>query len=241
MKSRFLLAGLLTLAGFAQAVPYYGPGPNYGPGPMSGRMGPAMSAESQAPVMALRTGVDKLLEFLSAEPRPDEAALAAFLNDEIAPFFDFDFMAKSAGGRLFARLGEEQQAEMTAQIKQSFLAKMAEKLGGYSDQQVRFLPPRGGQSGRTMTVSAAIMNPGTYPARMDFRLYRSGDKWRVYDVAANGQSAIVHYRRELMRQIQQQKMQQMRQQPRQMQPGRMGGPMGRPMPPGMMMAPPPAR
>ena len=90
-----------------------------------------------------------------------------------------------------------------------------------------------------MMVSAAILNPGTYPARMDFRLYRSGDDWRVYDVAANGQSAIVHYRRELMRQIRQQKMQQMRQQQR--QPMRPGGPMGRPVPPNMMMAPPPAR
>lgn len=55
-----------------------------------------------------------------------------------------------------------------------------------------------------------MLNPGSYPARLDFRLYRKGDEWLVYDVAANGQSAIVHYRNQLMREMRQQRMQQMR-------------------------------
>ena len=88
---------------------------------------------------------------------------------------------------------------------------MADRLGGYSNQQVRFLPPRAGNGGRTAQVSVAILNPGSYPARLDFRLYRGSEDWRVYDVAANGQSAIVHYRRELMRQMQERRMREMRQ------------------------------
>ncbi|MCB1726202.1 MAG: ABC transporter substrate-binding protein, partial [Gammaproteobacteria bacterium] len=90
-------------------------------------------------------------------------------------------------------------------------------------QQVRFLPPRAGNDGKTAQVSAAVLNPGSYPARLDFRLYRSGNQWRVYDVAANGQSAIVHYRQQLMRQMQQRRMAQMR---------HMAPPMQRGMPPG---------
>jgi len=95
---------------------------------------------------------------------------------------------------------------------------------------VRFLPPRGGNDGRTAQVSVAVLNPGSYPARLDFRLYRNGDDWRVYDVSANGQSAIVHYRQQLMREMREQSMRQMRAQQRMRGP-QMSTPMGGGMPP----------
>ncbi|MCB1789672.1 MAG: ABC transporter substrate-binding protein [Gammaproteobacteria bacterium] len=219
MKSPYwVLAGAL-FAGAAYANPYYGPGmgpmgpgpgmgPGMGPGPFAPRAmhAPAMAA----PAAALRDGMDKLLAFLGSDERPTPEALAGFLDAEIAPFFDFEYMAESAGGRMFEELGADERQGMVAQIKQSFLGKMAEKLGGYDNQQVRFLPPRADAGGRTAQVSVAVLNPGSYPARLDFRLYRKGDSWLVYDVAANGQSAIVHYRTQLMRQMQQQRMQQMR-------------------------------
>jgi phospholipid transport system substrate-binding protein len=163
------------------------------------------------PSAALRAGVDRLLGFLRREDRPSEEAVAAFLDSEIAPFFDFAYMAKSAGGRLYEQLNADEQQAMAADIKRTFLTKMAEKLGAYDNQQVRFLPPRGGNDGRTAQVSVAILNPGSYPGRVDFSLFRAGEQWKVYDVAANGQSAIVHYRRQLMREVQRQRMQQVRQ------------------------------
>jgi hypothetical protein len=42
-------------------------------------------------------------------------------------------------------------------------------------------------------------------------MYRARHQWRVFDVAANGQSAIVHYRTEMMRQVQERQRRQMRQ------------------------------
>lgn len=219
MKSRYLLLAGVLLAGAAHAVPHYGPGP----GPMMG--GGYAAAQPGHPAAALRAGMDKLLAFLGSDPRPGQDQLAAFLDQEIAPFFDFQYMAETAGGRLFDQLGSERQQAMVEDVKRTFLGKMAEKLAAYDQQQVRFLPPRSGNDPRTAQVSVAILNPGSYPARLDFRLYRSGDDWRVYDVAANGQSAIVHYRQELMRQVQQQRMQQMRA----MMPPQ--GPMGPGMPP----------
>ncbi len=212
---------------------------NEPPAPPAGSMTTPSVAN---PAVALRAGIDKLMAFLGQEPAPDAAQLSAFLNNEIAPFFDFDYMAKTAGGRLFERLSADQQAEITAGIKNSFLGKMADKLGGYSNQQVRFLPPRAGDGGRTAQVSVAILNPGTYPARLDFRLYRGGEDWRVYDVAANGQSAIVHYRRQLMRQVQERRMREMRSPARPPMRGPMapgGGPVPQMLPPNRPpMAPP---
>jgi phospholipid transport system substrate-binding protein len=225
MKWISWLAAGLMVAGSAVAQPYYGPAP------MGPRPGPQAAApQTNNPVATLRSGVTKLLAFVGSDPAPSDDELAAFLDAEVAPFFDFDYMAKTAGGRMFERLSDEQQKSLADQIKSSFLAKMAERLGGYSNQQVRFLPPRVGSDGRTAQVSVAVLNPGSYPARLDFRVYRNSDQWRVYDVAANGQSAIVYYRGQLMQQIRQQQMQRMR---------RMAPPMGPGMPPPMYGRPMP--
>jgi phospholipid transport system substrate-binding protein len=228
-RTSFLLACAL-LAGGVHAAELTEPAastePSEAPGqPVTEASQPAMTN----PAVALRAGVDRLLDFLGQDPAPEPDQLAGFLDAEIAPFFDFDYMAQAAGGRMFARLDEAQQGEIREGIKSSFLGKMAEKLVGYSDQQVRFLPPRLANDGRTAEISVAILNPGQYPARLDFRLYRGADDWRVFDVAANGQSAIVHYRRELMREMRQQRMRQMRARMGDQMPQSMSGPMQRPM------------
>jgi phospholipid transport system substrate-binding protein len=205
MKSRFWLLAAALFAGGAQAIPQYGPGS----APYLGA--PATTPRAGNPAVAVRAGMDKLMAFIGGEEKPSSVALAQFLNTQIAPFFDFDYMARSAGGRLFERLSDDEQRAMVNDIKRTFLTKMAEKLSAYDRQQIRFLPPRTGDDGRTARVSVAILNPGSYPSRLDFRLYRASHKWRVFDVAANGQSAIVHFRRQLMRQTQERQMRQMRQ------------------------------
>jgi phospholipid transport system substrate-binding protein len=231
-SAAWLMAGVL-FAGVAQAMPPYGPGP----GPYMPR--PVAPPAANNPAVALRAGVDRLLGFLGSENPPSPEALDAFLSNEIAPFFDFEYMTSSAGGRLYERMEAEEQQALIEQVKTSFLGKMAEKLGGYDNQQVRFLPPRGGNDGRTAQVSVAVLNPGSYPARLDFRLYRSGGDWKVYDVSANGQSAIVHYRQQLMREMREQAMHQVRERQRlrmhQPRPAPMGQPpMAQPpMGPGM--------
>ena len=204
MKSTYCLFVAALLAGGAHAVPQYGPGPGpyVTPAPPQARAG--------NPAVALRKGLDRLMSFLDAENRPSPEAMAEFLNTEIAPFFDFEHMARSAGGRLYEGMSADEQQALVAEVKRSFLTKMAEKLSLYDKQQVKFLRPRPGDDGRTARVSVAILNPGNYPTRLDFRMYRARHQWRIFDVAANGQSAIVHYRMQLMRQVKERQMRQMR-------------------------------
>ena len=205
MKSRFWLFAAALYVGSVHAVPHYGPGPmSYGGG--SAAPAPAPAPRAGNPAAVLRAGMDRLLDFLASEQAASPQALAHFLNSEIAPFFDFEHMARSAGGRMFEQMDEAQRRAMVQEVKRTFLTRLAEKLGAYDNQQVRFLPPRAGNDGRTARVSVAVLNPGSYPARLDFRMYRARNQWRVFDVAANGQSAIVHFRRELMRQEQMRQM-----------------------------------
>ena len=148
------------------------------------------------PAMLVEQGMNKMLAFLNQEQRPGEETLMAFLDKEIALFFDFPYMAKSAAGPVYRHMDQDQRDRMSDNIQQQFLAAMTARLTGYDNQQVRVVSQRFGRGGYTATVSVAVLQPRGYPARLDFRFYRSKTGWRVFDVSANGQSAVIHYRRQ---------------------------------------------
>ncbi len=154
------------------------------------------------PAMLLDQGMSKMLAFLNQEQRPDKDALMAFLDKDIVPFFDFAYMAKSAAGPIYRHMDDEQRGRMADNIQQQFLAAMTARLAGYESQQVRVVSQRYGRRGNTAKVSVSVLQSRGYPARLDFRFYRAKTGWKVFDVSANGQSAVVHYRRQFRQTMQ---------------------------------------
>jgi phospholipid transport system substrate-binding protein len=185
------LAVLLGIGSVAQAQPPYGPRPgSYAP---SQRVHPGVEATA-----TLREGLDKLTVFLNREEAPNKLQVAAFLDGTIAPYFDFDYMAKWVAGQGYSAMSTEQRAALAASLEARFLGTLAGKLAKYKGQQVRFFRPRSGPRG-AVSVPVGILRPGGYPSKLDFRMYRADDGWKVYDVMANGRSAVAYYRQQTKR------------------------------------------
>ena len=188
------LAVLLGASGIARAQPL----PGYGPMPVPYRVAPQVNPGVEA-TATLREGMEKLLAFLGKEEKPNKLQVAAFLNATIAPYFDFDYMAKwIAGSPRYAAMSPEQREAVVASLEARFLGTLASKLVQYKDQKVRFLRPRRGARG-AVKVAVGILRPGTYPSKLEFRMYKSEDGWKVYDVVANGRSAVAFYRQQSRR------------------------------------------
>ncbi len=173
--------------------------------PAPARQAPAQPAPQQAapaaPVKSpllqasrtLKEGIDKLLTFVGQKETPNKLQTAAFLDREIAPYFDFEYMARWVAGPAYGRMGEADRKALSARLESSFLTALGGQLAGYQGQQVRMLRPRSGTRG-TVSVNVGILRPGTYPSRLEFRMYQSVRGWKVYDVVANGRSAAAYYR-----------------------------------------------
>jgi phospholipid transport system substrate-binding protein len=182
----------------APAGPGYGGyGPAYPQAPAYPRIAPAPRPGDEA-VKTLRAGMDKLLDYLTQKDAPNKLQAAAFLDREIAPYFDFAYMAKWVAGPTYAGMSESDRKALAAKIEAEFLSGLASQLGKYDGQQVRYLRPRPGPSG-SVKVPVGILRPGAYPDKMTFRMYKAADGWKVYDVEANGRSVAAHYRTQMAR------------------------------------------
>ncbi|MCP5405927.1 MAG: ABC transporter substrate-binding protein [Chromatiaceae bacterium] len=162
-------------------------------------------AQVPGPAVILKQGLRRLMAFAGSDPKPGRAQAEAFLEREIAPYFDFAYMASwAAGDRIWQRMGAAQKDELVDYIKQDFLTTLATRLTGFGGQQVQVSHPRRVSENEVM-VGLSILNPQTYPARLNFRFYRAEDGWKVFDVSANGSSAVMHYRNQF-RQMMREKM-----------------------------------
>ncbi len=162
----------------------------------------AQPQQQVGPKQVLREGVGKLITFMGQPDRPDAVRIQAFLDAEIAPYFDFDYMTQWVAGRQYRTMNAAQRGQMKNQLEATFLGALAKRLGGYSNQKIQVLRARRGR-GNEVTVGVGILQPGGYPAKMDFRFYRSNEGWKVFDVAANGSSALVYYRQQFKRSLRQ--------------------------------------
>ena len=191
MKKKSILVAALAFSSLSQAQPAT-PLPGHG---MPYQANATARFEADSPAGLLEEGMGKLLRYL-AEHYNDPEKLQAYVNKDVAGHFDFDYMAKSAAGSLYRYMDADQKNNMSKKIQEEFLSTMVQRLGSYNNQQVRILSQRYAPDGRTATVTAGIMGPRGYPTRLDFRFYKSKAGWKVFDVMANGQSAVVHYRRQ---------------------------------------------
>jgi phospholipid transport system substrate-binding protein len=145
------------------------------------------------PDTLLREGMTKLLRFLRSSDNPQPQQIAAFLEREVAPYFDFAYMATWAAGPMNRQLNDQQRRELGQKIKQMLLGTLARRLSSYDNQDVRFYRPR--RVGENeVKVRVGILRAGGYPASLDFRFYRGEAGWKVFDVTANGNSALAFYR-----------------------------------------------
>ena len=172
------------------------------PGPAVDTGQAALVPVAMTPDQVLQQGIGRLRAFL-ASPAVPPAAVRAFLDQEIAPSFDFAYMARWAAGRYYQRMNDSQRATFTARLSDLFLDALARNLG----TRLRPLPPidiytaRAGRWPNEVSVTTQIRPAAALPIRLEFRFYRSPRGWRVFDVSANGASAVTFYRRYFSEQV----------------------------------------
>ncbi|MCW8917823.1 MAG: ABC transporter substrate-binding protein [Gammaproteobacteria bacterium] len=150
----------------------------------------------EEPARVLRGGVESLTGYLGDNQGVPPERLHAFLEQEIAPYFDFDRMAFWAAGETNRYLDPGQRQQLTVMLRERFLQTMAQQLSGYKQSRIQYLRPRGNPRRGDVTLGVRVFGAESYPVQIDFKLYRGRAGWKVYDVVANGVSAVAHYRSE---------------------------------------------
>ena len=190
-KPPFLTALLLTLASLlflpAAASAYVPP-----------------TVKTSDPAYIIHTTLEKIIAFSSNSDKVNPVQLRGFIESQIIPHFDFDNMSHWITGRYASNMSEQDKTDFQRSLRETFLSSLAKHLGSFDakNTRVRFFPARYRGPAEAF-VSTTIYRPDTPAVRLDFRMKRDGNDWRIIDVKANGSSAVLYYRRHFMSQLRQ--------------------------------------
>jgi len=150
--------------------------------------GSVTAVESGSATEAIKETIDQVLVILGDEkikkPEHTDERLAA-LEKVIAKRFDYEEMGKRTLGRTWKKLNAAQQKEFVELFQD-----------GYSGERVEYIKER--RKGKFAEVQTKVISEKS-EARLDYRLLKNSNSWRVYDVVIEGVSLVKNFRGQFAR------------------------------------------
>jgi phospholipid transport system substrate-binding protein len=163
----------------------------------------ALAFAATAPARA-ETAPDELIRRLSTEVidtvKADPAIQAGevsriitLVDSKVMPHVNFQRMTATAVGRNWRSATPEQQRRLQEEFKTLLVRSYAGALTQVKDQTIQLKPLRANPGDTEVVVRTEIKGKGE-PVQLDYRLEKSGDTWKIYDVNVVGVWLVEQYR-----------------------------------------------
>ena len=160
-------------------------------------VGASLSACAGEPTNQIRASTDKILALLAdptlkADARKSERRL--LIRKELDKRIDWATVSRSSLGRHWAKLTRAEQTEFvslfTRFLKETFIEKFE---ANYSElDKIDYLGEKIIDEYASVKAQATTKEQIVHP--VEYRLQKSGNEWRVYDVLLEGVSLVKNYR-----------------------------------------------
>ena len=157
---------------------------------------------SEPPTEVVRSTLTEVFRILEDEKLKDPAKLIPrrhMLEEVIASHFDYAEMSKRALAAPWVPLTTGERAEFVELFKSFLSDRYAEKIEGYSGQQVFYLSER--IEGNYAEVRTELRS-SKMEIPMDYRLFSKEGRWHAYDIILDGVSLVKNYRSQFEKIIQ---------------------------------------
>jgi phospholipid transport system substrate-binding protein len=124
------------------------------------------------------------------------------VEKKIVPYTDMRRTTQLAMGRNWSKASPEQQNQLIAEFKALLIRTYSGALSQLRDQTVQYKALRASPSDTDVIVRTVVIGKSD-PISLDYRLEKTNDGWKVYDINIMGAWLIEAYRNQFTNQISQ--------------------------------------
>ena len=150
-------------------------------------------ATPQQAVAQLKQNSTQVLNILQNAKNNNDVQVRRQAENYAIPYFDFARMTELAVGANWRNATPAQKTALTEQFKTLLIRTYSGTMLQYRNANV-VIRENAVQRGNSVIVTADITPAGGKPVTMDYTMYQSGGKYRVYNVAVEGASLVTVYR-----------------------------------------------
>ena len=165
----------------------------------------AQSGDMSTPDGLVKTVTSQVLDQIKADKQIQSGnitRITQLVNEKILPYTDFTRTTRLVMGRNWNTATPQQQKDIVEQFKVLLIRTYSGALAQVRDQQVQYKPFRADPSDTDVVVRSVVLNNGS-PIELDYRLYKTPQGWKVYDINVLGAWLIQAYQQQFNEQIQQ--------------------------------------
>ena len=124
----------------------------------------------------------------------------ALVDQKILPYSDFQKTTRLSMGRNWSKATPAQQALITQEFKTLLIRIYGGALAQVKDQKIHYKPFRASADDTDVIVRTVVVGKGE-PIQLDYRLEKTGNAWRVYDINILGAWLVESYRNQFNDQV----------------------------------------
>ena len=163
---------------------------------------PALATEETPDALVKRIS-GEVMAAVKADPAiqaGDVNRIIALVDSKIMPSVNFARMTSSAVGRYWRQATPEQQKQLQDEFKTLLVRTYAGALGEVKDQTVSFRPMRSRPEDTEVVVRSEVRGRGD-PIQLDYRLEKTPNGWKIYDLNVLGVWLVETYRTQFAQEI----------------------------------------
>lgn len=169
----------------------------------AGVSGLARSQSIKSPDVLIKEVSIDVIEAVKADKSiqsGDVQKVIALVDTKVMPYVNFQRMTASAVGRYWRQATPEQQKSLQDEFKILLVRTYSGALAQVKDQSVQLRPMRGSAEDTEVVVRTEVKGKGD-PIQLDYRLEKTADGWRIYDVNVLGVWLVENYRNSFSQEI----------------------------------------
>jgi phospholipid transport system substrate-binding protein len=150
--------------------------------------------EPSNPVQIIQTAVIKLNQLTTVAAYSPQL-VGSLVETEVAPLFDFDYIANEVLLSSNLNLAQEEKAYFSAKIKQNIVSSLLSKLTQARSASFQFISA-GMMASGAIEVKLKVNDYYSYGMLLDLIFHQTDDKsWKISDVVLNNDSLINYYQK----------------------------------------------
>ncbi len=130
----------------------------------------------------------------------DLSRIATLVDTKVMPHVAFDVVTRSAVGPKWREATPEQRAKLQAEFKTLLVRVYAGALAQLKDQTVEITKTVPVPGGNQVVVQTEVRGKGE-PIKLDYRLDKPGDTWKIIDVNVGGLWLVTNYRTQFAQEL----------------------------------------
>jgi phospholipid transport system substrate-binding protein len=153
-------------------------------------------AQELAPDALVKRTTDDIVASIKRdrELTTNSRKLIELVDAKVLPHFNFTRMTMLAVGRPWRDASPAQRDQLVRQFRTLLVRTYSTALEQYSNQTIDVKPATIKPGENEATVRTQIVQPGGQPIPMDYRMEKTEQGWKVFDVTVEGVSIVTTYR-----------------------------------------------